>query len=301
MKRRKSGILAFALCAMIFLFPVFASGATHATELPEDMNQAYIIEKAVDFTNKHFSEELSRLVTKDDVDLSAAYKIYVDTDIFSLETNSFREVLDKLEEGAYIFELPLYIGKDTYIVNISQVLPVPETDYATMADPEGYRAKVGTWDIPGVGGYFPPETVFEDYYKIARDVSGITDRTPLLVGSLPCFTRAVALYPDDNGNINKLVTLSPYNVNWEALGLEPQEHNVVLDYAEIKKIVNALPKNVPDDEVGGSGAGFDQRQAPPADSGHLAKGIFVALAIMGVPAVVYAVFAIRRRVMKRGA
>ncbi|MCL1912804.1 MAG: hypothetical protein FWG10_02690 [Eubacteriaceae bacterium] len=72
----------------------------------------------------------------------------------------------------------------------------------------------------------------------------IKDKTPLLVGGLPYFKMAVALYPGDNGEIGNLAVIAPHAADWESLGLERTGSNMVFDYAEIKSIVNALPRQI---------------------------------------------------------
>jgi len=75
---------------------------------------------------------------------------------------------------------------------------------------------------------------------------------------------AVALYPGDDGEIGKLAVIAPDATDWESLGLERTRSNMVFDYAEIKSIVNALPRQVslrPGPAGGAGGEWQEGRQA----------------------------------------
>ena len=290
MLKRKISIVVFALLMLCFLLPSFAYAMPYETEWPDDLDQEYISNTIVDFINQCYPNELSREVTKDDIDFSKGYKFYVGTNIFELETNDLEEVKTEMEKGTIVYELPVNIDADTVVANIQRVPPATKTGLAMMEDPEGYAAKVGTWDVSAIFGYFPPETQFSDYYTVARDVSGIEDRVPLLVGGLPCFTRAVALYADDNGNLDKLVTISPGMVDWESLGMERQGGNRVLDYAEVKSIVQSLPPTLQDDDLSG-GYGAGARHDPERQSSVPA----VMLAILAAAVIAAAVYLAYRK------
>jgi len=258
MLRNKFIMLTLVFCLLCTLFPVSAYSITPDLEYPADMDRDYIVNKFVDSVNRLYAEELPRKATKEDVNLLKAFKIYVGTDVFAMETNNFLEVKSNLEKGSFIFEVPMYIEDKTFVANIQRILPATKEDYAMMVDPKGYEAKVGTWDISVISGYFPPDSQFLNYYVTARSVSKNTDKIPLLVGGLPFFRTAVALYPDNNGEIDKLVTLTPHATDWEALGLVRRESNTDLEYSKIKRAINSMPRVSRDSDLTGGGASISR-------------------------------------------
>ena len=234
MLTQRLGSLVLILLLISCLIP--ASAAAEQA-LPEDMDQDYITEAIVMFINSSFSDILVREVTYEDVDVHSAYKIYVGTNVFEIATNRYEEIKSHLERGTFIFEVPVKMDNNTFVANVQIVLPMSELAYEVMSEKEiaMYEKKVGTWDVSAVFVY-SSDMPFEDYYEKTANVSGINHIRPLLVGSLPGFRMAVALYPDEAGDIDILVPTAPQMVNWDALGLTAEEHaGRPLNYYEIKE------------------------------------------------------------------
>jgi hypothetical protein len=230
-------------------------GAT-ATEsdlvLPADMDIDALRQEIVDDLNRRTPEGRmmpARKATLDDVDFSKAFKFYNDTSwsIFDLQTNNFNEVRSALEQGSYIFEVPVYIGNDTFVFNISIGGSVSDEDRENpdlIGPGIAYLESVeGEWHI-SADYYFPDRHL--DYYDIVCERAGIYDQRPLLVGGLPYFHSPVALFADEQGNIGKMAPIwGSRVVPWEALGLKPQQDDdVVLDYAAAKDAIAQLPGEV---------------------------------------------------------
>ena len=153
---------------------------------------------------------LTREITPEDVDFDNAYKIYVGTNIFDLQTINYHEILSHLEDGVYVYEIPIRIGELTFIANAQLQTPIAEDDYERVsallsADAlAAYEERAGTWVVSVLREY-NAENPFLDYYDTAARVSGVHHARPILVGALPGFTQAVALYPDEAGNVGMLV------------------------------------------------------------------------------------------------
>ncbi|MCL1912477.1 MAG: hypothetical protein FWG10_01005 [Eubacteriaceae bacterium] len=153
MTRKKTIIMASICVCMASLFHVRALARPQG--YPEGMDFEYISGTIVSSANRYFVDELPREITSRDVDFSNAYIIYAFTNIFELETNDFEDLKKELEKGLCFIELPVYIGEGRVVAGIQRVEPATKEELALMADPEGYAAKVGTWDVASIG-YEPP-------------------------------------------------------------------------------------------------------------------------------------------------
>ena len=61
--------------------------------------------------------KLSRRVSASDVNYDDAFKIYVGVNVFKMDTVNVDEMKNALEDGGYIYEIPLYIDGDTVLVD----------------------------------------------------------------------------------------------------------------------------------------------------------------------------------------
>jgi len=232
-------------CAALRMFSTSAHANSQMIDLPTDMDQAYIVEQILELSNS-FPNQLDREVTKSDIDLTKAYKIYVGTNIFELHTTNYNEILEQMEQGDIIYEVPILIGNDTVIANIERVMPVrDEVRHLMLADDlVSYEKRVGTWGASSVSVY--SDESFADYYETASRVSGRTDVPPVLLGGLPGFRMAVAIYPDKLGNIGELVLTRPESAAWDSLGLSRAEYeNKALDYSVAKNSVLNISPSAP--------------------------------------------------------
>jgi hypothetical protein len=230
------------------------------TEMPSDMDQAVVIEDIVTFINAIRIEASSSdtppgHTSPEAVDLSKAYKIYVGTNVFEIESNSYSEILSHLEKGPFIFEVPVQIEEDIYVANLQIFNTLDENSYSILTEDEreAHKKRVGTWGVSALFVY-TREYPFTDYFETAASVFGSSDVAPILVGGLPGLNMAVALYPDDAGNVGSIVVTAPHAVAWEALELTADEHaDKPLDYADIKERALRIPQAGHDTISGGPG------------------------------------------------
>ena len=281
MMAKKFFLIAIAICVVFILFPVMIFADDYTIVLPKDMDEEQIVKSIVSFINS-FSDTIERKISEDDVDLSKAFKIYIGTNIFKEDTNNYYEILSILESGEYIFEVPVRVGDDTYVANIQRLNPMP--DYANeLFSPEEldeYEKKVGTWDVTAVYEYLS-DSPFISYYETAQKISGIVDYQPILVGTLPCIRFAVALYPDDTGNIGKLILTNPAAVSWDDLGLNRFEYqNKALDYTAIKDRALKVP-SVDNELSGGNNSVIQNTQLKGLSGIQFFLGLVFILFVVG--------------------
>jgi hypothetical protein len=282
--------------------------------------------QVVDYLNEAYPDELDRQVTVEDVDFSKAFKFYIDTDIFVLPSNDYGEIRQALEEGWFMFEIPVYIGQDTFTVNVVKGRPV---DYENLSDRiseeriKELESQVDQWYLQG-STYF--EDTHLDYYNVTNERVDIYDQQPLLVGGLPHFHYPVALYANEDGDIGKLVPISAAPSSYYGF-LELDESTdenapAVFDYVKIKEIIATLPPGsssgvlISEDsndnaavlDSSDSGTSIptpsqtsttDQHQTPTDEMVSPSVPLFIAVAAVSVAAVVAVVLLCRRKARRK--
>ena len=224
------------ILASIFTFPVFANETEvdNGNPLPA-WNTEEMKEEIVNFINSSYYGEIPYNLTTDDIDFSGAYKIFVDTNIFEIQTNNYDELLSILEaESVRIYEVPVFLDNgDVYVANLSINLPLNNNARKVMTDSEikNYLSTVGSWSVSVMYKYPKEEGNYVEYNEMLK--SEIEEfGQPILVGSLPYFRDAVALFRNPDGNVGKVVPLNPSTVQWDKLLL--QENANINDYSQLK-------------------------------------------------------------------
>jgi len=242
----------------LFGLPAFASGPDFiGVEMPDDMDIEELTENILVLVNA-ISNEQPREITPEDIDFFLAYRIFIDTDIFELNVNTFSELNNVLNETSdHIYEIPIFLENgDVYVANLQIRLPLRDDvrHLLTQDQIDEHERTVGKWVVSAIFQYLAWDVPFVDYYEIVSDVIEETGSLPIFVGSLQYFVRAVAIFPDESGNIGKLIPLSPLNVNWSGLrGFRDKfDQNGWLDYNEIKNYITRNPENIDPNLTGGA-------------------------------------------------
>jgi hypothetical protein len=215
-------------------------------KMPADMDQNAVRNEIVDEINTTFANDIPRKATLEDVDLSKSYKFYIVDSIGDLGSNNFEAVRKKLEKGVYIYEVPVFFGDSTYVANIQRYDQPLSVESAKLMTPEmivDYERTLGTWALSVTYQYLP-DTPFHDYYEMAAKSTGIRDTLPLLVGGIAPIHHPVALFPDKNGIISKLVytkNLLPDEMGGGDLKKEGISYPV-FDYEKAKDTILVLQK-----------------------------------------------------------
>ena len=282
---RKIVIAAFLICVIVVSFSAFTSASVSNpnARMPDDFDEARVAASIVSRMNDAFHAELIREMTVDDVDFSRAYRIYL-SNVFEMRTTSFDSMVELLEKGIMIFEVPVTIGDYTFVANVQIINPMTEAAarLLTQDQIDLHNSIAGTWDVSAIH-LFSSDYPFESYYDIASEISGARggSERPVLVGGLPGFRLPVAIYPDSAGNIASIVPTAPEFVNWNALGFDELatgrgDIDLVLDFQDIRERALAIPP--PEAELSGGGGGHGA-QTDGRANGQVSLMLILAVAM----------------------
>ncbi|MDR0520085.1 MAG: hypothetical protein LBG82_08590 [Clostridiales Family XIII bacterium] len=301
MMKIKKPIFVIGVCVLLIssALPVFA--AESSAEYPSDMDVGHLKSEIASFINgTSFAEELSIKARSSDVDFSKAVKVFVDTNIMDFKTNNFNEIKMLLEkESDAIFEVPVCVDGHYFMANIQREIPLTGEKRKLLdeAQLKEYDSKAGKW-IVSSAGQFESKKEYETYYE--GMTAGYTDKEHLLVGGLPYFHLAVAIFPDSEGEIGELVPTAPDAVPWETFGLSYDKKTELpkLDYKKIKSIINKLPKEFADEASGeiyasGASGSYEPGQTPSNAGATITPIIFVAGAAIAVS--LFVIFIVKKR------
>jgi hypothetical protein len=267
------------LLILLISILMIASLSVPAFAVSDDLSD--LTDVIISTVNDLLDDSLSRAVTTSDLDYDKAFKIYIGVDVFKLDTNNIHEIEAALSGGKYIYEVPLYIDGGTVIVNLSKGLPLKEDTNLPEEAQQKILANVGKWQVTGVK--HSPRTI--DYFNdVSQEVGEVPDGT-ILVGSLPYFRYAVALLPDESGEVQGLVPLSRIPSEEEISAFRINSDQKVYDYSQIKAYVNQLPTPNPD-EAGGYGSQDVSSPDGISVSYMLVIGVLAA-AVVGIAVIVY--------------
>lgn len=262
--------IATMLCMLVLL--MFSSSVFGS------INQSIEIKK-LDEADKEYSEiigldeEIKQIINsirkgsnvselRDDyeIDYTKANKIYVDTDIFSLETSKSRDVKRALGEGGYMWLLILNIENTTYQINISKGLPFNESVKGFLTDEEidSIKAEEGKWSIAAIEILEGENINYEDTIVNAlKDINYESYEEIVLCGGLKHIYQPVALIMN-NKEVELLIPLYDLEIEGtkeQISSIKPtaaQEVDGVYLYSRIKDAVNQMKG--PDEDSVGSGA-----------------------------------------------
>ncbi|MDR1067649.1 MAG: hypothetical protein LBL36_00180 [Clostridiales Family XIII bacterium] len=311
MKKHNKYVSIVIIAISLFLTTSFSfadsSSSKNVDMFPSGFDKEYVINDMVNWLNDTYRGDEGITTTKKDIDLSKAYKIYVDTDIFTLKSNKYDDIVAALEKGTYFYFVPIFDKDATYLVNVQYYKPLSADAKKILTEEEiaDYNSKVGKWAVVGIDQY-DDESPFRDYYTTAAKATGNNKEKPLLIGSLPYFRDVVALYSDGNGNAGSIVPIIPELMETELLGLNVAEKSKAYQYGDIKEKVAYAKKIDPDRNenlIGGS-SGINEtpnRELDNASGLPLVKTIgFVIVGIALISVAVVLILIRRGRKMQMG-
>ncbi len=213
------------------------------------------------------------------IDWDAAVRVYVGADVFDLETAETEAVRAALEDGGWIWLLPVRFGEDTVLINVQKGLPLREdaAELFTEAERREVEANVGKW-IGSVWTHYPPGQSPTDYDALLRSMLGRVPEGTMLAGGQPFFVQPVALIPGDDGTIESLAMF--FTPQGDPEDIAPAETAPgVYDYGAVRALVGRMVPPAPD--VDGGGWELPEDGASPWP--WLALGGSLALLPVGVP------------------
>ena len=153
--------------------------------------QEQIAEEVKECIPLYYNDPEKEIPAEIDIDFSRCYKVYVDTEILSLESEA--EIKGKLEESKYIWELFLQIDGEVWTVTIARGLDYDSSnsDVLTEEQKQELKDNAGKWTISEIsaGCNYPDysDTVSES----CKDLKQITDI--ILVGNQKGFQQPIGI------------------------------------------------------------------------------------------------------------
>ena len=229
--------LSTLLIVLVFSISAFASDLSSNVE-NEVMDTSDEIVRVVNeiYENKGIK------VTAEDIDYSKAYKVYVDTNIFRLSTNKADKIKETLENGNYIYLLPIDVSDGTIVANLQKGLPLSENSKKVLSLEEQQEVldNVGKWIVSSLYFYKNGNLNF-DYESKLKSLIGVIPEDTMLVGSLPIFEDVVALIPNEDGIIESIAPLSTLTKEKDLINYSTKNNPYIYSYKQIKEIANDLP------------------------------------------------------------
>lgn len=229
--------LSTLLIVLVFSISAFASDLSSNVE-NEVMDTSDEIVRVVNeiYENKGIK------VTAEDIDYSKAYKVYVDINIFRLSTNKADKIKETLENGNYIYLLPIDVSDGTIVANLQKGLPLSENskNVLSLEEQQEVLDNVGKWIVSSLYFYENGNLNF-DYESKLKSLIGVIPEDTMLVGSLPIFEDVVALIPNEDGIIESIVPLSTLTKEKDLINYSTKNNPYIYSYKQIKEIANDLP------------------------------------------------------------
>ena len=278
MRLMKHFAIIFVISLVMSVFTINVFAVEYKTAMPSDMDVNKIKEEIASRINSAYSAELPRAITKNDIDLSKAFKYYGYNLVLDIPTNDFEELRRFLDdEGSISYEVPIYLGGSTFIACVARGNPVSSNAYQLLDDDEiaKLEAEVGKWKVHYVSF---DEGIIVNPYNKAAELSGDHKNIPLLVGSIYGMAkRAVAIYPDEQGNIGKIVTIGAVGVKIaeqlevEGINTDGNFTYIVVDFSRAREVFSseALEGNGAVDDSGNStsiSTGDNDKENPAASN-----------------------------------
>lgn len=138
--------------SMMFMFSATAFASDFSGNAESELSN--ISDKIVTAVNDVYSDK-NISITAEDINYDSAFKIYVDTNVFKLSTNVAGEIENALENGNYIYLLPIDTVNGTVVVNFQKGFPLSENAKAILSEEEQQEVldNAGKWVISSLALY----------------------------------------------------------------------------------------------------------------------------------------------------
>lgn len=227
--------------AFFSLFFVFMSPAVGAAR-PSEFDS---VEKRVcDIINTAYGQDGVHII-ESEIDLSEAVKIYVGKNALDIPGNDFKTIKEELENGGYMYILPVKKENYTFLVSLSKGRPLNAKSKKLLSEEEQKRIKEeeGLW-IPTELSRYESGNPSSDIFLRIDQIRNSTDGEILLIGGLPIFVGPCAVIADDGKTADRIVSVwgVPYEseeVKEAKTGEKEYDYEKIRNYAT-KKAVEEL-------------------------------------------------------------
>ena len=183
------------------------------------------------------------------IEYENAEKVYVDSGIFGLKSESTEEILKELSKSDYIWYLNVIIDGETYSIIFSKGMPLREEvkDVFTQDEINEIKAEEGKWTVSGIDHSLSEEESFSEIVdKTLKDIDyDISDAKVVICGGLEHIHYPVAIVMDSDEAKLLIPTMEHMSVDGTAEQIkeakpEGTEAVDVYLYSAIKEAVNEI-------------------------------------------------------------
>ena len=202
-------------------------------------------------------------------DLGQAVKIYIDAEIFSMETNRKEDVIPAIERCDYVYQYCFTYQQVPYEVTFSVGQPVREEvlDILTEEQIQDLYAKEGHWII-GPYGVQEERRAYQEIVQQQVEQTGYAPADPhvYIIGGIPNMRQPAAFFVGEE-EMDAILFLFPVSIQaTDAQRSQLAASNTtyddgIYDYDQIKQAVNQMPETSGYD---GYGSIVIQSKIPPA-------------------------------------
>lgn len=125
----------------------------------DEQNEIHALESTIrDFLERISGEEGYHFDAKEaDFDFQHAYKVYINTNVFTLPSNDSATVKNALESGTYLWHLPIYFDQITFLAVVSRGLPLDPDVIPDLSEEAIEKAKQneGKWVVNSYTEFSP--------------------------------------------------------------------------------------------------------------------------------------------------
>lgn len=223
---------------MVCTMSVTAFAADFSADAESELND--ITTDIVTVVNELYSQKLGS-ISDSDIDYSQAFKVFVDTNVFKLPTNKMNDIQQELNQGNYVYVLPIKTANGTVVVNIQKGLPLSDAAQIILTEEEQKEVlrNVGKWKVSNTSYYSVGDTRYNYTATLKNQVGEIPEET-ILVGSLPIFRDVVALVANADGMVDVIVPVTETSLTINNI-LSRSSNTNIYGYQDIKNIANSLP------------------------------------------------------------
>ena len=198
--RRKTLVMVILLSIAIFCsFNSFA-GLNELINADFEKEEIVLLEDAIlsRLNDGGARADIKRDVTSGDIDFDKAYRVYGNSSLFDERTRDKEEIKGILESGSYIWQIPIFIGHDTVLVDIYKNTEISEDVPEDVK--EELEKTLGEWQVGAIYVYNNRTVDFQDTVRESLREAGLNADEYVFefVSGLPGIRYPVAVVFDED-------------------------------------------------------------------------------------------------------
>lgn len=170
-----------------------------AATIPADLKESS--EAIQKMAAECYETEHSKKPDQITIDYDSAYGIYIDVDLFSGSSKSFREVMDLCAKAPMCYIVPIQADGQTAIVEVSKGLPLntSTSSLLTEEEKEEIKSNEGKWVPASLTFETTPQSTEQQVHELL-DKNGLSSETDhCLIGGVPGIHDLILVADAGNG------------------------------------------------------------------------------------------------------